>query len=170
VVLTRLRKVQRLSAGERWLLAQALVLLPLTYCGVYALGVSRWQRVLMKLVTFRNTSGRAFRLAENRGRESSLALRDEEATTERASSIARIVQIAAHHGVYQASCLQKALVLSSLLRRHRVENEIRFGARKEKGELEAHAWVEVGGVALNEDDGVDQRYSILGELAALEIN
>jgi len=169
-VLTKLRKVRRLSAGERWLLAQALVLLPLTFCGVYALGVNRWQRVLIKLTKFRSASGPDFDLAENRLREGSEALPDVGANAKRADAIARIVEIAAHHGVYQASCLQKALVLSALLRRHRVENEIRFGARKEKGELQAHAWVEVGGIALNEDDGVDHRYSILGELAAPEIN
>lgn len=168
-MLTRLQKVRRLSADERWLLAQALVLLPLTWCGVYALGVSRWQRLLMKLARFRKLSGRDSHLAEI-AQGSASAPRDAGATAERARAIARIVQIAAHHGVYQASCLQQALVLSALLRRRHVENEIRFGARKEKGQLEAHAWVQAGAVVLNEDDGVDQRYSLLGELAASENN
>ena len=163
--MTSFRKVQRLSTDERWLLAQALVLLPLTFCGVYALGVSRWQRLLISLVTFRKTSGLDFQLAEKRSTEGPV-FRDEEETWQRADAIARIVRVAAYRGVYQASCLQQTLVLWCLLRRNRIESEIRYGARKEEGRLQAHAWIEVGGVALGEETDVCLYFSPFERVAA----
>ena len=144
------RKLQRLSGNERRLLTQALVLLPLTFWGVYALGVSRWHRFLAQLASLGTTSNR-----------STLAVSDA-AAIEQARVIARTVKIAAEKGAYQARCLQQTLVLWCLLRRNDIESEIRFGARKEGGELQAHAWVEVGGVALNEESDVCLHFSPLG--------
>ena len=62
-----------------------------------------------------------------------------------------MVNIAATHSVIRAHCLQRSLVLWSLLERNGVESELRFGARKENGQIQAHAWVEINGVALNDD-------------------
>ena len=155
------RKLQRLSANERRLLIQALVLLPLTFWGVYLLGVSRWLRFLAQLASLGTTSNHS---NSNKGSLSSgrtLVVADA-AASERAGAIARIVKIAAEKGIYQAKCLQQTLVLWCLLRRNHIESEIRFGARKESGELQAHAWVEVGGVALNEDSDVCLHFSPLG--------
>ena len=144
------RKLKRLSGNERRLLTQALVLLPLTFWGVYALGVSRWHRFLAQLASLGTTSNR-----------STLAVSDA-AAIEQARVIARTVKIAAEKGAYQARCLQQTLVLWCLLRRNDIESEIRFGARKKGGELQAHAWVEVGGVALNEESDVCLHFSPLG--------
>ena len=144
------RKLQRLSGNERRLLTQALVLLPLTFWGVYALGVSRWHRFLAQLASLGTTSNR-----------STLAVSDA-AAIEQARVIARTVKIAAEKGAYQARCLQQTLVLWCLLRRNDIESEIRFGARKKGGELQAHAWVEVGGVALNEESDVCLHFAPLG--------
>ena len=130
------------------------MLLPLTFWGVYALGVSRWQRFLTRLASFGTASNRN-------------SLRDVAASE--VSEVARAVKIAAERGLFQANCLQQTLVLWCLLRRNHIESEIRFGARKQEGQVQAHAWVEVGGVALNEDDGVHERFSPLDELAASKI-
>ena len=154
------QKLQQLSGNERRLLTQALILLPLTFCGVYALGVSRWHRFLTQLVSLGVTSKRS----NNPNRYvvgSAVVIADAEAMAE-ARAIARMVKIAAEQGVYQPKCLQETLVLWSLLRRNHIESEIRFGARKAGGELQAHAWVEVGGVALNEDSDVCVHFSPLG--------
>lgn len=159
-----LGKVQRLSWHERRLLAQALVLLPLTFFGVYAVGVKRWQRVLNRLSPFREVSGpnsNVPRKPNPGGRHStkhSIAPRNDHAASERARAIARMVRIAAEHGVYRANCLQQSLVLSCLLRSESIESEIRFGARKEGSQLQAHAWVECFGVAINEEDDGCQRF------------
>jgi|SRR6266404_6365388 len=157
----RLGKVQRLSAAERWMLAQTLVLLPLTQGGVYSLGVSRWQAVLARLALRRRNSGPDAHLAPKRSSEDSIALAGEEATNQRARAIARLVKIAAHHGLYRARCLPQSLVLWSLLRQNGIESEIRFGIRKEEGQLHAHAWVECLGIALNEDRDVTLDFVLL---------
>lgn len=145
---TRLQKLQCLSGEQRWLLAQALLLLPLTFCGVHILSVSRWQRLLIRLAKLRKPSGPDLN-----------SLRDEKATIQHAREVARIVDIAARRGVYQANCLQQALVLKFLLRRDCIDSEICFGARKEEGQLQAHAWVKCRGIALNEERDVSQYFS-----------
>ena len=155
------RKLQRLSANERRLLTQALVLLPLTFWGVYALGVSRWHRFLAQLASLGTTSNGSKNLSGSLASESTLAISNA-AAIEQARVIARIVKIAAEKGAYQARCLQQTLVLWCLLRRSNIESEVRFGARKQGGELQAHAWVEVGGVALNEESDVCLHFSPLG--------
>jgi len=157
--LNSFRKLQRLSGNERRLLTQALVLLPLTFWGVYALGVSRWHHFLAQLASLGTTSNRGNKVSV--AAECTLANLDA-AAIEQARVIARTVKIAAENGAYQARCLQQTLVLWCLLRRNDIESEIRFGARKEGGELQAHAWVEVGGVALNEDSDVCLHFSPLG--------
>lgn len=139
------------------MLVQAFVLLPLTFCGVYALGISRWQLVLMKLARVRSASVRYRGLDSKASTE--VMPRAEARSIERARAIARIVHIAAHHGVYRANCLQQTLVLWSLLRRDGIESEIRFGARKKDGQLQAHAWVEYLGVVLNEESDVCRHFS-----------
>lgn len=131
-----LRKLQQLSLSEWWLLAQAQTLLALTLCAVRVLGVSRWQSVLTQLARSRKTHVAGSHQTVNDSRKT--------------ATIARMVNIAAHHGVFRANCLQRSLVLWCLLRRSGIESEIRFGARKNEGELEGHAWVECDGVVLNE--------------------
>ena len=148
------RKLQRLSANERRLLTQALILLPLTFCGVYALGVTRWRRFLAQIASLGKSSNRSLSHISARGTEDG-------GDSARARAIARIVKIAAEHGCYRAKCLQQTLVIWCLLRRNQIEGEIRFGARKAGGELQAHAWVEVEGVALNEDSDVCLHFSPL---------
>jgi hypothetical protein len=148
--MTRLRKVRELSADERWLLAQALVLLPLTFAGVYALGVGRSQRLLTRVARCgKRCYGNSLVSEMGSGKESKV-FRGDEASAERASVIARIVQNAAYHGLYRVNCLPQALVVQFLLMRNDIESKVRFGARKEDGRLLAHAWVECQGIALNE--------------------
>ena len=141
-ILKRLRKLRTWSVSDRWLLAQALVLLPLTFCGIYVFGIRRWQEILRTFVPLRSQ-------------------KNSTPDPGRADRIAEIVTIAAHLGVYQASCLPRALVLWSLLRRNEIESAIRIGAQKERGQLAAHAWVEYLGIALNEKDGQVQQFSLL---------
>ncbi|HEY3037863.1 MAG TPA: lasso peptide biosynthesis B2 protein [Pyrinomonadaceae bacterium] len=154
------RKLQRLSATERRLLSQALVLLPLTFCGVYALGVSRWHRFLAQLASLGRTSNRSSNHTGSNAPETPLVIADAR-VSEQAKAIARMVKIASEQGILEAMCLQQTLVLWCLLRRNNIESEIRFGARKEGGELQAHAWVEIDGFALNEESDVCLHFSPL---------
>jgi hypothetical protein len=58
-------------------------------------------------------------------------------------------------------CLQKALVLQSLLHRQGVAVDLQIGVRKHEGTLQAHAWLEQAGQPLFEDPEVDSEFSPL---------
>jgi hypothetical protein len=47
------------------------------------------------------------------------------------------------------TCLRRSLVLTALLRRRGLPATVRFGVRRAAGLLEAHAWVECDGVAVD---------------------
>lgn len=143
-MLTRLQKLRRLPAEERWLLVQSAVLLPIVHLALKFISVAR----LQGLVT------RAMRAP--RPRQIS------------PQATARMVRIAAHRGLYHFKCLDQSLVLGWLLRRHGTDARIVFGARKEDNQMEAHAWVEVDGLALNDD--IHQHFSPFEELNATSVN
>lgn len=67
-----------------------------------------------------------------------------------AKGTARLVRLAARHGLYHPSCLEQSLAILWLLRREGIAAELRIGVRKEAGQLLAHAWVECLGFPLNE--------------------
>ncbi len=135
------------------MLMQALVFLPLTLMGVNVFGVWRWQRVLARLPRVGSIPNSS--LAPKQSRD----LRDDQTTRNRIRKIVRILRVAARNGLHHPNCLQQSLVLWWLLRRNGIDSEIRFGARKEDGRLEAHAWVECLGFALNENHDVGLHYS-----------
>jgi len=45
-----------------------------------------------------------------------------------------------------------------------------FGARKEGEQIQAHAWVEVDGVALYEEDDLHERFSVFAEVTTANTN
>lgn len=161
--MSSLRKIQQLSWDEGWLLVQAFLFLPITALAVYTLGVGRWQRALARLSSLKVTSITDCAIASVKGRahsaEKRLAPELEWAPIQNAHVVARIVRVAAQHGIYQTNCLERSLVLWWLLARRNIECELRFGARKENAQLEAHAWVECCGAPLNEAADVHQRFS-----------
>ena len=138
--MTVLRKLLQLSKKEVWVLARAAVLLPAVRLALHFITVSR-------LKDFGS-------LADHDLRSSQLP---PEAT-------ARLVRIAAQRGLYRHRCLDQSLVLAWLLRRQGIDARIVFGARREDEQTEIHAWVEVDGVAIGEDDGVNHGFSPLEEL------
>jgi len=141
-----LRKLLRLSSREAWLLTQAAVLLPTV-------------RLALKFIT-------VSRLKDF----GSGALHEPRSPQLPPEAIARLVRIAAEHGLYHFKCLDQSLVLGWLLRRQGIDARIVFGARKEDQQMEAHAWVEIGGVPISDDEGAHQHFSALGELAASKID
>jgi hypothetical protein len=81
-----------------------------------------------------------------------------EAAIARAFRISRLVGLAVRHGVCRANCLQRSLALWWVLRRNGIYSELHIGTRKEVGLLNAHAWIEVESVVLNDSDDVSRRY------------
>ena len=73
---------------------------------------------------------------------------------------ARMVSVAARHGVYRTNCLKQSLVLWWLLGRRGISSEIKIGVNKEgAGPLNAHAWVECGGHPLIGSEYTKQQFS-----------
>jgi hypothetical protein len=120
----------RPSWAERWTFLQALVLLPLTALGLRWLGLRRWQALLL---------GR-----RPAGGPSDHAL---------AERTARLVAAAGRLGLWRGSYLERSLVLCCLLSRRGLPAELRIGVRVEAGRLAAHAWVEAGGLVVNDHQG-----------------
>lgn len=134
--LQALRKLFRLSLAEQLLLTQAAVLLPAVRVALRFTTVARLESIKTAWLPV------AARLP--------------------AETMARMVQIAADHGIYRARCLEQSLVLRYFLQNRGIDSQILFGTRKEDGRVSAHAWVEVNGVPLNDLTAVRQQFSPLG--------
>jgi hypothetical protein len=76
------------------------------------------------------------------------------------------VDIAARRGPFRPACLARALALQCLLRLRGLETELRIGVRQGADGLEAHAWLETGGIPILEATDVGVRFPVL-ERAAL---
>lgn len=142
-----LTKFLDLSWGERWLLAEATVfLLP---GAAVAARVARWVPVRGEVDAAPGTVAEA--------REASPAVAD----VMRARSVARLVRAAARYGPLRGNCLERAVATKWALARRDIEAEIRVGVRREEGRIEAHAWVECGGVVVDDDPDIRLRFQPL---------
>jgi len=83
--------------------------------------------------------------------------------TSRAATVAtpraaRWIGVAARYCPGGASCLVRSLALVGLMRRRGFAAELRVGVGKTSPRLEAHAWVELDGVPVNDAPDVAARY------------
>jgi len=84
---------------------------------------------------------------------------DEPRNAGRVETTCRMVRAAARYGTGKANCLVESLTLWYLLRRQGIAASLRIGVRKEREKFEAHAWVEYGGVPLNQMEGQHAHYA-----------
>jgi hypothetical protein len=138
----RLRKLRQLSVSSWLMLAVAAICLPITGAALRLLGFQRSCRFLARF-------DRAAMSIEGASDDA----------IDEAKAMAEIVKIAARHGLYRAKCLTESLVLWALLRRRGLPVELRIGARKAENQFEAHAWVELNGIVLNDTHDVEDRYT-----------
>lgn len=136
--MNKLAKLKAMSRDERRLIFQAWVLLPVTALFLRGVGFRRTQRLLILIS----------------GKSSAPALSPERAKVF-ADRTARLISSASLYSPVAVKCLPRALVLWWLLRRSGIDSELRIGVRKQQEKFEAHAWVELFGLALNGqvDDG-----------------
>jgi len=120
----------------------ALVLLPAMALALKLMGLRRTQVFLMGLTPSRRPQGEIARGALDQP----------------ARAIARLVRVAASHGPYHANCLKQSLAIWWLLRLRGIESALRIGVRKAPVGVEAHAWIECGGRALNDREDVSLRF------------
>jgi hypothetical protein len=83
--------------------------------------------------------------------------------------IARLTHATARSLPFACNCLDRSLALCWLLRRRGIAARLRIGARKDGAQLKAHAWVESGGVTLD-DFGAEHEHFVPfdGGAASLE--
>ena len=140
----RLKKALQLPPSEFWVLAQAAVYLPIVRTALHFISVARLNAMATR------SRRQLFRVDA------------------KPKNIARLVSIAADHGIYRARCLEKSLVLRWLLARRGIHAQLAFGAYKAGGAMQAHAWVEIDGVPLNEDDGAHLDFARFQHLQTFE--
>ncbi len=68
-----------------------------------------------------------------------------------AENSAQLVAIAGRRGLVRATCLPQALLLHALLRRSGFAPELKIGVSRKDEAFDAHAWVELAGVALGQN-------------------
>lgn len=132
----KLAKLRATTGKERRALATAAVLLAPCALGLRLLGFAR-----MKSWVERQPVAAAG--------EAALAC----------AAAARMVDVAARHLPIASTCLSRSLLLAWMLRRRGHPAELRIGVRVAGDSLQAHAWVECGGVPVNETRENAARYA-----------
>lgn len=77
----------------------------------------------------------------------------------RALKMAEVVEVAARRRLVNATCLRRSLVLWYLLRQEGIDSNLRFGVRKEATKIMGHAWVEINGSVINDDENVIKQFT-----------
>ena len=149
--MTTWRAFRRLNPGDRSVAIETATALAATRIGLRLAGLRRCKAVLMRLMP----------------REVLPSSKLTEITV--AQKIARIQETVSRHLIWHASCLEQSLVLWWQLNRRGIAAELRIGARKEEGRFEAHAWVELGNVVLNDSDKTHLHFaSFDGSILSME--
>jgi len=147
MLMTNLNKLGGLSRNDRRLLFQSVLLLPVIHFGLLLLGYYRLRGVMEKMIPLKPIDAPV----------------SETEILGRAREIARIVSIAAQHGLYRATCLRRSLLVWWFLRRAGIQGKICFGVRMFNGKLEAHAWVEYNGTVVNDSANIHENYQALND-------
>lgn len=84
---------------------------------------------------------------------------DDTGTLAESQSASRMLDAASRRGIVRGNCLSRSIALCWLLRRRGIPAQLKIGARKIGNQLEAHAWIEVAGHAINDSDDVQTRYA-----------
>jgi len=138
-----IRKYLQLSPVERKFFLRALWMLPLITWALRVLGFERCQATLIRqasLPAMKSPGTLKLNIAQAR-----LA--------------ARMIGIAAGIGHCRARCLQRSLVLWWMMQRQGICVDVFFGVYKDESGVSAHAWVELAGVVLNDDQDVHDHFA-----------
>ena len=136
-----------LDGSERRLLVALAVVLPAIGSALRTVGVRRTYRLL--------------------GGSRPIAARGievDEMSQAAAERLGWLVNIAARHGPYSATCLRQSLALWWLLRRRGLPAELRIGVGKEDARMRAHAWVELAGRVINDRTSITNDYVVYQDL------
>ena len=84
----------------------------------------------------------------------------------RSRRYARRIDDAARFHIVSARCLHRSLVLHAWLRKQNLPSELRIGVLKTRGELGAHAWVEMGPFLVNDRRDAIARHAVILSVSA----
>ena len=107
--------------------------------------------------------GKTFNALQKRVRSKATGLETRSEAREVVQLTCRMLRAAVRYSLAQFTCLEESLTLWYLLREQGIPACLRIGVRKENEEFEAHAWVEHGGEALNQLEGLHQHYAAFDE-------
>lgn len=127
--LFQIARFRALSAAQQRTLLAAWAWLPLFWLSLRLLGLSRFRDWLQR--TAASPAGGMLTIPD-------------------IQALGESVNIAARHAPFPATCLTRSLLLNWMLQRRGVRSDLRIGVRLTHGKLYAHAWVECGGVPVND--------------------
>ena len=154
----RWRGFWRLKPAERRIVLEAAAALGATWAGLRVLGFRRWNATIERFTLEKSAEA---------GRRN--ASRVNHSIVEMASAIALRLDLVTRNVFFRTNCLERSLALRWLLRRRGIATNLRIGARKESELFEAHAWIELDGVVLNDPDEAHLHFApFKGEITALE--
>jgi hypothetical protein len=157
-IMERWRGFWRLKPSERRIVLEAAAALSATWAGVRLLGFRRWNATIERSTLEKSAE------ADRRN-----ASGVNPSTIDMASVIATRLDLAARNMFFRTNCLERSLALQWMLRRRGIATDLRIGARKESELFEAHAWIELDGVVLNDPEEGHLHFApFKGEIAALE--
>jgi len=142
----RLARFRTLSFADQRTLLAAAAWMPLFWLGLRVWGLPRFRA---RLERRKAAVGKGMSLPDIR-------------------ALGELVNIAARHTLGPRTCLTRSLLLGWLLRRCGVASNLRIGVRLTNGMLDAHAWVECAGIAVNDQPDVGDQFASFGDLVPLE--
>jgi Transglutaminase-like superfamily len=137
-----LQRYKALDPASRHVFWRAAILLPLVRWSLRLRGYGK---------TFTSLQSRA--QFQAKGTETPTESREE------VQVVCHMVRAALRYSIAQYTCLEESLALWYLLRKQGIPACLRIGVRKQKEQFEAHAWVEHGGEALNQDEAMHRHYA-----------
>ncbi len=141
--MTLWQRYRRLNQNERRALHHSLLALPVISLGLHLTSFRRWQRALSHLSPAPPPQ----------------ALPTSDSEWGPARTVARMVDAAGRHVWPHTRCLERSLTAWWLLRWKGLPVNLRIGVRKNNGILQAHAWLEISGVVLNDTAEIYRGYT-----------
>ncbi len=133
------RKWRDLAAPDRHLALGLVALLPSVAAAIHIFGLQRVCRFLSRHPP----------IGEGAGAPDVTGARE----------AGRLVNAAASRIPGRPNCLTRSVTLWWILRRRAIDSALRIGVRTAAGHLEAHAWVELAGLVLNDHPDIAQRFA-----------
>lgn len=144
-----------LQPPERQALPTVCIALPLAWLGLRVFGLQRMHALIAR---------RPLEAVPGPRPAQQVPAATAGAPLARAQRLGALVNLAARHGPWPATCLSRSLALQWLLRRRGIDGVLRIGVRKDGGLLDAHAWVEVDGLPVNDLADVARDYAVFDPL------